>query len=414
MTIKIALLGCGTIGSGFLEILKRQERKLKEQMNVDIELCGILVRQLEKYSEHPYYGHMTTHYSKILSSKPDLVIEVMGGIEPAKTYILEALNSGAHVITANKDLLAQHGLELFNAAASAQLSIGFEGSVGGGIPIIKPLKDSLKNGGIYQIEGIINGTTNYILTRMYEDDLTYEESLSEAQMAGFAESEPSSDVDGLDSMRKLCILSSLAFNRFITPQMVKTTGIREITATQVALAKAYGMKIKLIGLATFEHKQVYTVVKPAMVSQGHPFYSIDHEYNGIQLYGKAFGKIQLSGKGAGKLPTANALFGDFMDYCHQKMDKVAVYPSRQDFEILESAPLPSDWIIQITAMPEPTILGKLLQVFADHRLSIHNIPSAKGLQLLVGDLREAELSERIELIHEILPELEILAFMLLQ
>lgn len=414
MTIKVALLGCGTIGNGFLEILKRQEKKLKEQMNIDVEICGILVRHLEKYSEHPYYGYMTTHFSKILSAKPDLVIEVMGGIEPAKNYILQSMAIGAHIITANKDLLASHGYELFKASAELQLSIGFEASVGGGIPIIKPLKDSLKNGGIYQVEGVINGTTNYILSRMYEEGLSYEEALSEAQMAGFAESDPTSDVEGLDSMRKLCILSSLSFNRSIMPNMVQTIGISQLTSAQVELAKAYGMKIKLVAFAVNHHKQIYTVVKPTIVASTHPFYAIDHEYNAIQLYGKAFGKLQLSGKGAGKLPTANAVFGDFMDFCHQKMDRVAVYPNRQDFEILRTAPSPLDWIIQITSRPDPMALGKLLQTFSDHKLSIHNIPSAQGLQLLVGDLLESDLNERLELLKAILPSLDINALMLLQ
>lgn len=412
MTIRIALLGCGTIGSGFLDILKRQEQKLKTLMNIDVEVCGILVRQLEKYSEHPYYSHMTTHFSKIISSKPDLIIEVMGGIEPAKTYVLQAMSIGAHIITANKDLLASHGYELFKAAAEKQLSIGFEASVGGGIPIIKPLKDSLKNGGIYQIEGIVNGTTNYILSRMYEMDLSYEEALNEAQMAGFAESDPSADVLGLDSMRKLCILSSLAFNRFVKPSMVHTVGINQIAGSQVALAKAYGMKIKLVAFSINHHKQIYTIVKPAMIAQSHPFYAIDHEYNGIQLYGKAFGKMQLSGKGAGKLPTANAVYGDFMDFCHQKMDRIAIYPSRQDFEILQMSPLPHDWILQVSHRPDPEPLGRLLQAFSDHKLSIHNIPTANGLQLMVGDLLQAELEERIALLKTILPDLEINAFML--
>lgn len=414
MTIKLALLGCGTIGTGFLDILKRQEQKLKELMGIDVEVCGILVRHLEKYSEHPYYSHMTTHFNKILSAKPDLIIEVMGGIEPAKSYMLQSMAIGAHIITANKDLLASHGYELFSAAAKKQLSIGFEASVGGGIPIIKPLKDSLKNGGIYQIEGIINGTTNYILSRMYEAPLSYEEALSEAQMAGFAEADPSSDVLGLDSMRKLCILSSLAFNRFIEPSMVNTTGIHHLSSAQVALAKAYGMKIKLVAFALYHNKQIYTVVKPAMIASTHPFYAIDHEYNGIQLYGKAFGKMQLSGKGAGKLPTANAVFGDFMDFCHQKMDRVAVYPHRQDFEILANAPLPQDWILQINNRPDPESLGRLLQTFADHKLSIHNIPTALGLQLMIGDLMQSELDERIELLQTVMPNLELNAFMLLK
>lgn len=208
--------------------MSEQESHLKEVLDLDYELVGILVRKPGNYKNSPYTPLMTDDFNALLSKKPDLVIELIGGIEPANTYILKAIEQGCHIITANKDLLAEQGHEIFCKAIENQVSIGFEASVGGGIPIIKPLKDSLRNGSIHRIEGIVNGTCNYILTSMTESGRNYEEALSEAMVKGFAESNPHSDVSGLDSARKLCVLSTLAFNRRIIPNMVATQGIESL------------------------------------------------------------------------------------------------------------------------------------------------------------------------------------------
>lgn len=414
MKINIALLGCGTIGSGFLELLEKQTNALSDGLDVAYELSSILVRNLSKYKTHPLYHLMTDDFNKVLAQKPNLVVELMGGVSPTKDYLLAAMDQGCHIITANKDLLAEHGFELFEKAALNHLSIGFEASVGGGIPIIKPLKDSLRNGGIYRIEGIVNGTCNYILTRMSESVMGYDEALTEAMARGFAESNPHSDVSGLDSARKLCLLSSLSFNKFVNPSMVYTKGIDVIDARHVQLARANGLKIKLVALALSYDGQIYNAVRPCLVSASHPFYSIDHEYNGIRLYGHAFGKMQLTGKGAGMHPTANAVFGDFLDYCHGKADKGINYPGDQHFEALKINPEACDWILQVLDNPDADELGRILQTFSDHKLSIHKTPKVNGVSLFVEDLLEVELHERLSLLREWCAGVEIAPMMFLK
>lgn len=414
MKINIALLGCGTIGSGFLELLEKQAHALSDGLDVAYELSGVLVRNLSKYKDHPLFPLMTDNFDSILTKKPDLVVELMGGVNPTKDYLLAAMDQGCHIITANKDLLSVHGYELFQKAADRHLSIGFEASVGGGIPIIKPLKDSLRNGGIYRIEGIVNGTCNFILTRMTESEMEYEDALTEAMLKGFAESNPHSDVSGLDSARKLCLLSSLSYNKFVNPHMVYTKGIETISSGHVQLAKANGLKIKLVALSLHLNNQIYNAVRPCLISASHPFYSIDHEYNGIRLYGHAFGKMQLTGKGAGMHPTANAVFGDFLDYCHGKADKGINYPGDQNFEPLKINPEACDWILQVLDNPDADQLGRILQTFSDHKLSIHKTPKVDGVSLFVEDLLEIELEERLSLLREWAPDVAISPMMFLK
>lgn len=407
MTIKIALLGCGTVGSGFTELLSQQRVALKDSLDLDYSIESVLVRNFDNYKGRSFESVLTDSFEEVLEKKPDLVIELMGGIEPARTYLLRAIEQGCHIITANKDLLAEHGYEIFQKANAHQVSIGFEASVGGGIPIIKPLKDSLRNGGIHRIEGIVNGTCNYILTRMAESEESYEAALNDAMASGFAEANPHSDVSGLDSARKLCVLSTLAFNKSIVPKMVATVGIDQLDSGNIRLAKANGMKIKLVAMAMHVDQKIYNAVRPCAVGPNHPFYSIDNEYNGIRLYGHSFGKIQLSGKGAGKMPTANAVFGDFLDYCHGKADKFAAYSGDQVFEDLQINPEASRWILQIVKTPNADELGRILQTFSDHKLSIHKNPSAEGVQLDVEDLLETDLLERLSLLREWCPQINV-------
>jgi homoserine dehydrogenase len=413
MNVKIALLGCGTVGSGVLELLTLQRESLEASMDLHFSIDSILVRDKARYKEAPFENLLTTDFDELLKGKPDLLIELIGGIEPARTYILKAIEQGCHIITANKDLLAEHGYEIFKKANEHHVSIGFEASVGGGIPIIKPLKDSLRNGGIHRIEGIVNGTCNYILTRMTESDKTYQEALSEAMASGFAESNPHSDVSGLDSARKLCILSTLAFSKRITPKLIYTKGIEQIDYENIQLAKSNGLKIKLVALAIHFDQKIYNAVRPCVIGPNHPFYSIDHEYNGIRLYGHSFGKIQLSGKGAGKMPTASAVFGDFLDYCHGKSDKVLSYSGDKDFSSLQINPEATRWILQITKTPSADELGRILQTFSDHKLSIHQNPVSNGIHLEIEDFLESDLIERLSLLREWCPQINVLPMLYL-
>ncbi len=408
MKVKIAMLGCGTVGSGFLEILQRQSLSLKEQFDLDYEVVSLLVRQPEKYNAHIFSPVLTADFNLVLEKKPDLVLELMGGIEPAKSYIEAAIRQGCHVITANKDLLAVHGAQLFALAKRHGVTIGFDASVGGGIPIIKPLKDGLRFTGINKVSGIVNGTCNYILSRMTEDELSYQEALSEAMACGFAESNPHADVSGLDSARKLCVLATLAFSKAVTPDCVKTNGIEAIDKANIQLAKANGMKIKLVAFSSTHDNEIYSVVQPCIVSPCHAFFNIDQEYNCIELCSNDFGALHFSGKGAGKLATGTAVFGDFVDYLNGKADKALVYSGDTSFTPLPLNPDPELWILQMTNNPSADELGRILQTFSDHRLSIQQHPEVAGMQLEIEGMLEKELQERLSLLAEWCPEVNLL------
>ena len=410
MKVKIALLGCGTVGSGFLELFQRQLPILNEQFNCECQIVGILVRVPQNYEDNPLQALITTDFDEVLERRPDVVIEVMGGIEPTKTFIMAAIDRGCHIITANKDLIAAHGNELFEHAKRNQVTIGFEASVGGGIPIIKPIKNALRFNGIDKIEGIVNGTCNYILTRMTEDQLSYSEALEEAMTCGFAESNPHSDVSGLDSARKICVLGSLAFSKFLTPNQVKTGGIDLLSKANIQLANANQMKIKLVARAIKKGNAIFTAVSPCIVSQLHHFYNIDREYNSIQLYSEDFDTLQFSGKGAGKMPTGTAIFGDLIDYLNGAQDKAPVYPSDIQFLSLTHSPLKENWVLQMTMNPTSDELGRILQSFSDHRLSIQQHPEVPGIQLEIEQMLECDLWDRLALVKEWCPTVELIPF----
>jgi homoserine dehydrogenase len=413
MIVKIALLGCGTVASGFLELLKQQSNYLNTKLGLDCVIESILVRSPKNYMGHPHESAMTTDFNVVLERKPDLVIELMGGIEPARSYILEAMAQGCHIITANKDLLAVHGYELFQQANLCNVSLGFEGSVGGGIPVINPLKDTLRFGGIHRIEGIVNGTCNYILSRMSEANLSYQLALSEATLNGFAESNPHSDVSGLDSARKLCVLSSLAFDKCLVPDLVLTTGIENITQENIQLAKVNGMRFKLIALSISVDNKLYSAVQPCLIGEGHPFYNVNNEYNGILFSSNSVGTTLLSGKGAGKMPTGSAVFGDFIDYCNGKSDKSVAYSANASYESLRFNPEPSRWILQICNPLSADELGRILQTFSDHKLHIYQSPEGCGVQLAIENLLESELYERLSLIAEWCPNVQLTPYLYL-
>lgn len=411
MKVNIALLGCGTVGSGFLELFQRQRPYISEQFNCECNIVGILVREPNHYTQHPYAHLIKTDFNDILDAKPDLVIEVMGGIEPAKAYISSAISQGCHIITANKDLIAAHGATLFGLAKQHQVTIGFDASVGGGIPILKPIKNALRFSGIDRIEGIVNGTCNYILSRMTEDQLSYSEALEEAMACGFAESNPHSDVSGMDSARKLCVLSSLAYSKCITPENVKTVGITTLDKANIQLASANEMKVKLVARAIKDQNAIFTAVTPCIVSQKHAFYNIDQEYNSIQLYSSDFDTLQFSGKGAGKMPTGTAIFSDLIDFLNGNVDQAAVYPSETNFISLAHSPLKENWVLQMTVNPTSEELGRILQSFSDHRLSIQQHPEIPGIQLEIEQMLEVDLFERLSLVKEWCPSVILMPFL---
>ena len=311
--IKAALLGAGTVGGGVYEILERQREEMPRKLGAFVEITKILVRDKKKQRPGMEAACFTEDWKEILEdSKIQIVIELMGGIEPARTYILQALEAGKHVVTANKDLMAEHGRELMDAAKHSHCDLQFEAAVGGGIPIIRPLKECLAGNEITEVMGIVNGTTNYILTRMTEDGMDFAEALKKAQELGFAEADPTSDIEGLDAGRKMAILASIAFHSRVTFSDVDVKGITGITAKDIQYAKEFGYTLKLLGVARNTDGEMEVGVFPMMIPSTHPLAHVKDAFNAVFVHGDAVDDAMFQGKGAGELPTASAVMGDLI------------------------------------------------------------------------------------------------------
>jgi homoserine dehydrogenase len=311
--INIAVLGYGTIGSGVVEVLNTNGESIKKRAGDQINIKYVL--DLREFPGDPIMEKLVHDVNIILEdSDVKIVVEVMGGVEPAYTFVKQALLRGKSVITSNKELVAKHGAELLDLAKSKDLNFLFEASVGGGIPIIRPLNQSLTADEIVEITGILNGTTNYILTKMSDEGLDYDTALAEAQKLGYAERNPAADVEGYDACRKIAILSSLAFGMQVDYEDIYTEGITKITDTDIKYAKAMGARIKLFASSIRgDDSLVYAMVAPVMIKANHPLYSVNDVFNGIFVKGNVIGDVMFYGSGAGKLPTASAVVADVVD-----------------------------------------------------------------------------------------------------
>lgn len=313
--IHAALLGLGTVGNGVYKVLKNQEEEMTAKIGCQVKIKKILVRNLEKAaSKVETKDILTNNWEEIINDPEiDIVIELIGGIEPARTYILEALNAGKHVVSANKDLIASHGHELLDAAHSRQVDFLFEAAVAGGIPIIRPLKQCLAGNHMTEVMGIVNGTTNFILTRMTQDGMEFKDALALATELGYAEADPTADVEGLDAGRKVAILASVAFNSRVVFDEVYTEGITKITAKDIRYAKEMGRDIKLLGIAKNREDGIEAYVCPMLIPSSHPLATVNDSYNAVFVHGDAVEDAMFFGRGAGELPTASAVVGDVFD-----------------------------------------------------------------------------------------------------
>ena len=322
--IKIALLGSGTVGTGVYKLIERQKDELPHKIGANLSVSKVLVRDKNKKREGINPEHLTDQWEDIITDDDiQIVVEVMGGIEPARTYITQALQAGKNVVTANKDLMAVHGGELLDIATENGCDLLFEASVAGGIPIIRPLKQCLAGNYISEVMGIVNGTTNFILTKMIEDGMQFDDALKLAQELGFAERNPAADIEGHDACRKICILASLAYGKHVYPDSVHTEGITKITLEDVRYAEAFHCVIKLIGsVKRLADGKIDIIVAPMLVPNKSQLANIDYEFNGIMVRGDCTGDVVFYGKGAGKLPTASAVVADVIDCCkHLKTRK---------------------------------------------------------------------------------------------
>ena len=307
------MLGCGTVGRGLVELIQRNRALIHQRSGVELSLARILVRDLHKQRPGVDRDLLTVHPDKVINNGCDLVVEVVGGIEPARTLIQRSLATGKHVVTANKALLAVDGFALLKTAEDRKLRLGFEASVCGGIPIIRVLRNGLVGNQIQSLSGILNGTCNYILTRMTEDGMEFSHALAEAQAKGFAEADPTLDIDGRDAAQKLKILAELAFNVWIDAQSVHIEGIRGITADDVQAASELGYVIKPLATAELAADVVTLEVRPVLLPHAHQLAAVRDENNAVLVRGDAIGQMLFSGKGAGSLPSASAVLSDIVD-----------------------------------------------------------------------------------------------------
>lgn len=375
VNINIGLIGCGTIGGGVLSILKENGAEISEKIDAELLLAGVAERNQARLEELGVPAVLRTADAESLLSDPgiDIIIELIGGIEPARGFIRKALENGKYVVTANKDLIATHGGELLALAREKGLNIFYEASVGGGIPLIRPLKQGLLADRLNRVVGIVNGTTNYILTRMSQDGLGFKEALSLAQELGFAEADPTSDVEGRDAVYKLVIMSGLAFGTRVAPDEVYVEGIRKVTRDDIAYAREIGYTIKLVAIGERLSEGVALRVHPALVPLDHPLASVRNEFNAVLIEGEALGDVMFYGRGAGSMPTATAVMADVAEAA--RLIKEESIPCVIEKTITGCAPLPLDQLesrfyLRFLADDRPGVFAALANSFGDEQVSL--------------------------------------------
>lgn len=375
--IKAALLGLGTVGGGVYKLVQRQKEEMVKKSGANLEITRILVHNMNKQREGVDASLLTDNWKEIVEDPEiSIVIEVMGGIEPAKTMILEALCAGKNVVTANKDLVAVHGRELLDTAQENQVDFLFEAAVAGGIPIIRPLKQCLAANEIDEVIGIVNGTTNYILTKMFEDGMDFSEALAKATELGYAEADPTADVEGLDAGRKVAILASIAFHSRVVFDDVYTEGITKISAKDVAYAKEFGSVIKLLGVAHNREDGIEVAVYPMMLPKNHPLASVRDSFNAVFVHGDALDDAMFYGRGAGELPTASAVMGDVIDIIRDIRFSCTGRISCTCYKntpVKSSDDVKNKFFVRMQVTNKPGVLARIASMFGEHKVSISKV-----------------------------------------
>ena len=375
--VKIGLLGLGTVGAGVCKILQENRRVIYDRAGTEFEIAKILVRDLGKPRTVEVDAQLlTTDASDILEdSEISVAVELMGGLEPAYQYIQAALEAGKHVVTANKAVIAAHGARLIRLAASKGVDLYYEGSVGGGIPIIKPLRESLVGNRIEEIIGIVNGTTNYILTRMTQQKAAFGDVLQEAQALGYAEAEPAADIEGHDAANKLVILASLAFQTPISLRQVYCEGISRITPDDIAFAEHFGYIIKLLAIAKRQPGGVEARVHPTFVPREHPLASVNGVFNGIFVRGDAVGELMFYGRGAGDLPTGSAVIADIVDVLRNRKrgSHHRVETLWEEIPVRPMEDVRTRYYVRLHAQDKPGVLAQVAASFGAEGVSIESM-----------------------------------------
>ncbi|MDX8053561.1 homoserine dehydrogenase [Lentzea sp. BCCO 10_0798] len=375
--IRVALLGCGTVGTEVVRLLTDQAEDLTQRIGAPVELAGIAVRRPNKHREVPEHLLTTDAEALVKSDDVDVIVEVIGGIDPTRGLLLEALRRGKSVVTANKALLAEHGPDLFEAADASGADLYFEAAVAGAIPLLRPLRESLAGDRITRVMGIVNGTTNFILSAMDATGAGYSETLEEASRLGYAEADPTADVDGFDAASKAAILASLAFHTRVTASDVYREGIRAVSAADIAAAKGLGRTVKLLAIcervtSPSGQESVAVRVHPAMIPRTHPLASVNGAFNAVFVEADAAGEMMFYGQGAGGAPTASAVVGDLVAVA-RNMVASGHGPRESAYAALTAQPMgntPTRYHISLDVADKPGVLSQVAAVFAEHDVSI--------------------------------------------
>lgn len=352
---KVAVLGYGTVGSGVVEVLNTNKDLIKERALEEISIRYVL--DLKEFPGTPVEKLIVHDFEQIVNDEEvEVVVEVMGGIEPANTFVRRSLEAGKSVVTSNKALVAKHGAELLKTAKEHQVNFLFEASVGGGIPIIRSLNNALTGDEIEEITGILNGTTNYMMTKMFYDGADYNEVLKEAQDNGYAERNPEADVEGYDACRKIAILSSIISGKYVDFEEIYTEGITRMTVRDILYAKKMGMTIKLLASAKREDDCVSAIVAPFLLLPSHPLYNIDGVFNSVFVKGNMLGDAMFYGSGAGKLPTASAVVGDIVDVVKNKGRNVMASWTEEKLELKSKGDTKRKFFVRMSGDKEELLL----------------------------------------------------------
>ena len=375
--IKLALLGLGTVGTGVYKLIHMRSDVMEQTIGAQLEIKKILVHNINKKREGIDPSLLTDDWKEIITDDEiQIVVEVIGGIESARTMILEALRAGKNVVSANKDLIAEQGRELLDTAQEAGKDFLFEAAVAGGIPIIRPLKQCLAANEISDVLGIVNGTTNYILTKMFEDGMEFSDALKKAQELGYAEADPTADVEGLDAGRKVAIMASIAFHSRVVFQDVYTEGISKITAADIAYAKEFDSVIKLLGVARNTETGIEAGVYPVMLNKDHPLASVRNSFNAVFIHGDAVDDAMFYGRGAGEMPTASAVAGDVIDVARDIAYGCTGRISCTCYRQLPVKPfgeVENKFFIRMQVQNRPGVLAQIARVFGEHEVSIARV-----------------------------------------
>ena len=374
--MRVGVLGCGNVGGALVQLIEEHGDAIAERTGLRLEVARVAVRNTAKERTVEFAPGVLTHDAADVVVDPgiDVVVEVIGGIEPARELILAALGAGKPVVTGNKELLANVGAELFEAAEKAGVDLLFEAAVAGGIPLIRPLRESLAGDRLLRITGIVNGTTNFILTRMTEMGTTFHEALAEAQALGYAERDPTADIEGFDAAAKAAIIASVAFGVRVVAGDVYHEGIAGVTPADIAFADRLGYVVKLLALAEAAEGEVAVRVHPAMIPKEHPLAAVRESFNAVFIEGAAVGELMLYGRGAGGRPSASAVLGDLIDAAtNRRRGTSAGVGVLGKARIKPIDELSSQYYLDLEVVDRPGVLAAIASVFGQHKVSIKSM-----------------------------------------